>query len=67
MDEQEKPSIMRRLRNFYNESMRVLRITKKPDKFEYTTIVKISGLGIAAIGLLGFIITLMKELITKFL
>jgi len=42
--------------------MRVLRVTKKPDRIEFTTIVKASGLGILIIGLIGFIIQMVKVL-----
>ena len=48
---------------FVKESKRVLKVTKRPSKEEYKTIVKVSGLGILAVGLLGFIIVIMKQLI----
>jgi len=51
------------LKDFYRECVRVLKVTKKPDRQEYTTVVKISGLGILAIGLIGFLIHLVKELL----
>ena len=47
---------------FMQECLRVLRVTKKPDKTEFMTIVKMSGLGIAIIGLIGFTITMLKTL-----
>lgn len=40
-------------------------ITKKPNKEEYKTIVKASGLGIAVIGLLGFLLQLANTLFLK--
>ncbi|MBD3208836.1 protein translocase SEC61 complex subunit gamma [Candidatus Woesearchaeota archaeon] len=43
-------------KEFYKESLRVFRITKKPDKVEFKTVVKVSGLGILVIGLIGFIV-----------
>ena len=55
-------SIWLKFKRFINECVRVLRITKKPDKTEFTTIVKVSGLGILIIGLLGFIIQMIKVL-----
>ncbi|MBW2973000.1 protein translocase SEC61 complex subunit gamma [Candidatus Woesearchaeota archaeon] len=58
-----KPSWKERLWAFLRECKRVLKITKKPDKVELKTIVKISGLGIIAIGLIGFIIHFIKELL----
>ncbi len=52
-----------KVRLFVKECWRVLRITRKPDKFEFQTIVKISGLGILAIGLIGFIVSALKQLL----
>ncbi len=43
--------------------MRVLRITKKPDGVEFKTIVKVSGLGMAIIGVIGFIIRMLREIL----
>ena len=52
-----------RLKSFINECLRVLRVTRKPDKIEFKTIVKVSGLGMIVIGLIGFMITMIKELV----
>ncbi|MFH1916256.1 MAG: protein translocase SEC61 complex subunit gamma [Nanoarchaeota archaeon] len=52
---------MGKLKTFVGECMRVLQVTKKPDKIEFTTIVKISALGIAVIGLIGFIILMIAQ------
>ena len=52
-----------RFKSFINESIRVLRITRKPSREEFKTIVKVSGLGMIIIGLLGFIITMVKQLL----
>ncbi|MBR9690779.1 protein translocase SEC61 complex subunit gamma [Candidatus Woesearchaeota archaeon] len=54
---------MGRFKEFVGECRRVLRVTKKPDAFEFKTIVKVSGLGILVIGLIGFILTIGKELL----
>jgi|TARA_B100001971_G_C17781043_1_gene329774 protein transport protein SEC61 subunit gamma-like protein len=43
-------------KRFLMESRRVLKVTKKPDQFEFKTIVKASGLGILIIGLVGFLL-----------
>lgn len=59
---EETLTLKQRLKRFYGECVRVLRITKKPDGMEYKTIVKVSGLGIAIIGLIGFIITMIRQL-----
>ncbi|MBD3319170.1 protein translocase SEC61 complex subunit gamma [Candidatus Woesearchaeota archaeon] len=52
-----------RLRAFYIESKRVMKVTKKPSRFEFSTIVKITGIGMAVIGVVGFLIHMIKELL----
>ncbi len=51
---------MDKLKSFSRECMRVLKITKKPDKDEFNAIVKVAGLGMIVIGLIGFIIQLVE-------
>ena len=63
--EEQKPGLITRFKYKINEYWRVLRITKKPTMLEYKTIMKISGLGIAVIGLLGFIIQMTVEVIKR--
>ncbi len=64
MEEQpiEQPN---RLKRFLKETVRVLRITKKPNKEEYKSLVKVTGIGISIIGAIGFIIFLIKYLLVK--
>ena len=50
-------------KSFINECVRVLKITVKPTMYEFKTIVKVSALGIAIIGLIGFIITMIKQVL----
>jgi protein transport protein SEC61 subunit gamma and related proteins len=52
-----------RIKRFFKETIRVLRITKKPNKEEFKSIVKVTGLGIIIIGLIGFFIFLIKQLL----
>jgi len=59
------PGKMDRLKAFILECKRVLRVTKKPDKQEFTTIVKISSIGMAIIGVIGFLVHFAKELLFK--
>ena len=61
-----KMNILQKIKIKLNEYGRVLRITKKPDMTEYKTIVKVSGLGIALIGAIGFLIQLFGEYIKGF-
>ena len=63
MDPEEKPTLFTRLKSFFTQCKRVFRVTKKPSREEFKVIVKISGLGIAIIGLLGFLIYLLWILI----
>jgi len=59
----EKPTLRRRIKTFFMESRRVLRITKKPSMEEFKVIVKISGIGILIIGILGALIHIFYQLI----
>lgn len=45
-----------KFKDFVKECVRVLKITKKPSKQEFGSIVKVTGLGILVIGLMGFLI-----------
>jgi protein transport protein SEC61 subunit gamma-like protein len=58
----EQQTLWHRFKRFAIESKRVLLVTKKPTSFEFKTIVKVSGLGIIIIGLIGFIITMIRQL-----
>ena len=51
-----------KIKSFIGECLRVLKITKKPDSIEFKTIVKVSGLGILIIGLIGFVVQMIKLL-----
>lgn len=46
------------MRRFLSNCKRVLRIARKPEKDEYLQVAKITGLGIALIGFIGFLILL---------
>ena len=56
-------SIWIKLKSFTNECVRVLKVTKKPDSTEFKTIVKVSGLGMIIIGLIGFLFFIAKQLL----
>ncbi|MEK6808906.1 MAG: protein translocase SEC61 complex subunit gamma [Nanoarchaeota archaeon] len=49
-------NITSKVKSFVIECKRVLQLTKKPNRDEFKTIVKASAIGIAIIGILGFII-----------
>lgn len=54
-------SLLDRLKEFLMESRRVLRVTRKPSSFEFKTIVKVAGLGIIIIGIVGFIVQIFRQ------
>ncbi|MBU2589770.1 MAG: protein translocase SEC61 complex subunit gamma [Nanoarchaeota archaeon] len=45
------------------ESARVIKVTKKPNKETFKTIVKVSAMGMAVIGAIGFAISIVGTLI----
>jgi len=65
MEEENKASWKYKIKSFVGECVRVLKVTKKPDAFEFKTIVKVSGLGILIIGLIGFIVQMAKLLFSR--
>ena len=48
---------------FIKDSKRVLKVARKPDLPEYMELAKISALGVAIIGVIGFIIVILGSLI----
>ncbi|MBI2572793.1 protein translocase SEC61 complex subunit gamma [Candidatus Woesearchaeota archaeon] len=52
-----------RVQRFIKETLRVIHITKKPNRTEYISLVKVTGLGIAIIGLIGFVLHILKQLL----
>jgi len=60
---EEEQSFKTKTRSFLIQCARVLKVTKKPDRDEYRVLVKVSALGIAVIGLLGFLLHVIKKLL----
>ncbi len=58
--QEQKPS---RVKRFIKETIRVLRITKKLNKEEYKSILKVTAIGAAIIGAIGFVLFLGKQLL----
>jgi protein transport protein SEC61 subunit gamma-like protein len=50
--------IMEKLKAFIANSRRVLVIAKKPDRKEFETMAKVTGIGILIIGIIGYVIYL---------
>lgn len=55
------------LKNSLKEMRRVLKITEKPDREEFTMSAKITGAGMLLVGLIGFIFYLGSTLIPQFI
>ncbi len=62
MDEQ-KPSVMARLGSFGKQCVRVWHLLKKPDKTEFTTVSKVSAIGLGLIGVIGFVVAILMSFI----
>ena len=56
-------NVQERLDKFVKDSKRVLKVARKPDKDEYFDFAKVTTLGIIVIGLIGFVIYLIAQLI----
>ena len=57
------PAPQGRLKAFYNECVRVLKVTQKPNRVEYMTVAKVAAIGLLIIGLIGFLLFSLKQLI----
>lgn len=56
-------NIFLKIKEYTKECLRVLRVTKKPSTIEFKTIVKVSAVGMALIGMIGFIVTMVRQLL----
>ena len=56
-------SAFTKLKSFALECRRVLTVTKKPTKEELISIVKVTGIGIALIGVIGFVLNMVNRTI----
>ncbi|MBN1644992.1 protein translocase SEC61 complex subunit gamma [Candidatus Woesearchaeota archaeon] len=59
----QKKTFKEKFKQFCVECKRVLKVTKKPSRDEFKNIVKVTGIGILIIGLIGFLIHFLKELV----
>jgi protein translocase SEC61 complex gamma subunit len=53
------------LKQFTKQCIRVLKVIKKPGEDEYKTTVKVTGLGIAIMGLIGLIIQMLDQILIR--
>jgi protein transport protein SEC61 subunit gamma and related proteins len=57
--------IKAKLRHTVSEAQRVLRVTKKPTKVELINTIKVSAIGIALIGTIGFALHMVSRLVFR--
>ena len=62
-EESKVNSLLTRMYRFLRECRRVLKVTHKPTREEYITTVKVSAIGLAIIGMIGFLLTMIKQLL----
>lgn len=55
---EEKQSPLSGIARFFRSARRIFTVSKKPDRVEYSTIAKVTGLGIVIIGLIGYVLIL---------
>jgi len=47
---------------FYRKCVRVWHVLRKPSREEFLTVAKVSAIGILAVGLIGFLISILLKL-----
>lgn len=52
-------------KSFFLKCKRVWHVLKKPSRKEYETIAKVSAIGIAILGILGFLISIFMKMFSK--
>lgn len=55
--------MLEKLKSFVKQMGRVWLLMKKPSREEWTTIAKVSAIGLGIIGLIGFVIAIIMEFI----
>ncbi|MEK6848579.1 MAG: protein translocase SEC61 complex subunit gamma [Nanoarchaeota archaeon] len=56
-------NIRQKISSFFTQCVRVWQVLRKPDSQEFKSIAKVSALGILILGLIGFFITLLMNLV----
>lgn len=60
-----KPNIFSKIKTMLQEYKRTISISRKPDREEFISSMKITGSGMIFIGMMGFIIFLLYYLVVK--
>jgi protein transport protein SEC61 subunit gamma and related proteins len=58
-----KETYITKFKKFIREAKRVMKVTRKPNRQEFITIAKVSAIGLAVVGLLGFMFTMLQHFI----
>lgn len=56
-------NVQERIDKFIKDSKRVLKVARKPDKDEYLQFAKVTAIGVVIIGIIGFVIVIIGQLI----
>lgn len=56
-------SVNESINRFLKQCKRVLRVSKKPNREEFFNFAKVTALGIIIIGIIGFILSLISQLV----
>jgi len=59
-------SIKEHLKNFIAKCKRVWLVLKKPSRREYTTIAKVSAIGVLILGAIGFFVSILMKMLVRF-
>lgn len=62
---EDKPSIKEKALGFYRKCVRVWHLLRKPTREEFMMVAKVSAIGILAIGLVGFIISVIMRVFSR--
>ena len=54
---------MNNISQFLRQCRRVLYVSRRPDGDEYVNVAKITGIGIIIVGVIGFIVSLIAQLL----
>ncbi len=54
---------MNNISQFLRQCRRVLYVSRRPDMDEYVNVAKVTGIGIIIVGVIGFIISLIAQLL----
>ena len=66
-NQDQKPGIGERIKSFYSDVKRVLKIANKPDRKEYFMTFKICAIGIVILGALSYVLQLIFSVIGEVL